>query len=95
MATPCYYSVKYFGGHRETVLDRDGGCQLCRAQQRLIVHHRRPGENQLALLITLCRRCHVPIHHRHRLPGFYSDLFLELWRELHPAFPVQLRLPIA
>ncbi len=82
------------------VLERDRCCQLCLVDQRivdqrLVVHHRRPGQNRPALQITLCRRCHVPIHRRHRLPGFYSDLFLQLWRELHPDLPIQLRLPLA
>jgi hypothetical protein len=96
---PCYdrhrHSEQYFGGHREAVLTRDGCCQLCLAPQRLLVHHRRPGQNRPALQITLCRRCHVPIHRRYRLPGFYSDLFLQLWRELHPDLPIQLCLPLA
>jgi len=96
---PCYdrhrHSQQYFGGHREAVLCRDRCCQLCLAEQRLIVHHRRPGQNRPALQITLCRRCHVPIHRRYQLPGFYSELFLQLWRELHPDLPIQLRLPLA
>jgi len=88
-------SALFFGGYRETVLSRDGCCQLCLSAQRLVVHHRRPGQNRLALQITLCRRCHVPIRRRHRLPGFYSELFLQLWRELHPDLPIQLRLPLS
>ncbi len=93
-------SELYFGGYRETVLTRDGCCQTCMAveqlvRERLIVHHRRPGSNKPAAHITLCRRCHVRLHRRRQLPGFYSDLFLRLWLEQHPAGPVQLRLPLA
>jgi hypothetical protein len=95
----CYdrrrHSERFFGGHREQVLSRDGCCQLCLAQTRLVVHHRRPGCNHPALHITLCLRCHVRVHHRHQLPGVYSELFLRLWRELHPTTPAQLRLPLA
>ena len=100
----CYdrrrHSELYFGGYRETVLTRDGCCQTCLAveqlvRERLLVHHRRPGSNKPAAHITLCRRCHVRVHRRRQLPGFYSDLFLRLWLEQHPASPVQLRLPLA
>lgn len=64
-------------------------------REKLIVHHRRPGSNKPAVHITLCRRCHVRVHRRRQLPGFYSDLFLLLWLEQHPAWPVQWRLPLA
>jgi hypothetical protein len=95
---PCYdrrrRSALQFGGFRETVLARDGCCQLCLSRQQLLVHHRQPGKNRPALHITLCRRCHAPLHRRHQLPGFYSELFLQLWREQHRHSPVQLRLPL-
>jgi hypothetical protein len=77
------------------VLRRDGCCQVCLTQTRLVVPHRRPGCNRPALQITLCLRCHVRVHRRRQLPGFYCDLFFRLWRELHPATPAQLRLPLA
>jgi hypothetical protein len=92
----CYdrrrHSLRCFAGQRDRVLSRDGCCQLCGSRERLLVHHRVPGHNRPALHITLCRRCHVPVHRRHALPGVYSDLFLQLWREQHPKFPVQGRL---
>jgi hypothetical protein len=91
-------SAQIFGGDYEVVIRRDRCCRLCFADRPLIVHHRKPGKphaNRAPWQITLCRRCHVPIHRRHTLPGFYSDLYLELWRELHPNWPVQLRLPLA
>jgi len=93
-------SERHFGGYRETVLTRDGCCQTCIAlerlvRNRLIVHHRRPGCNKPAAHITLCRRCHVRVHRRRQLPGFYSELFFRLWREQHPGAPAQLRLPLA
>jgi hypothetical protein len=91
------HSLRFFAGQRERVLQRNGCCQLCWSAERLIVHHRAPGLNRLALHITLSRRCHVPchvpIHRRYRLPVVYSELFLQLWREQHPDLPVQGRLP--
>ena len=95
----CYdrqrHSVRFFGGHRETVLRRDGCCQVCRAFQGLVVHHRRPGTEKPAWHITLCRRCHLRLHRRRQLPGVYEELFFRLWREQHPGSPAQLRLPLA
>ncbi len=88
-------NATYFGGFREQVLARDRACRLCIAREKLVVHHRRPGVNRPALQITLCIPCHVRLHRRRQLPGFYSDLFLRLWCEIHPGLPVQLRLPLA
>jgi hypothetical protein len=94
-------SERYFGGHRETVLQRDRCCRLCVAEERrlvaspLVVHHRRPGVNAPRLQIALCPRCHVRLHRRRQLPGVYSDVFFRLWRELHPGVPAPLRLPLA
>jgi hypothetical protein len=85
----------HFGGFRDQVLERDRACRLCVAGERLVVHHRQPGLNRPDLQITLCRRCHLRVHRRQGLPGFYSDLFLRLWCEIHPDLPVQLRLPLA
>lgn len=93
-------SDKCFGGYRESVLARDRCCQTCLAdrgritESNCIVHHRQPGLNRPALHITLCRACHARLHRRQQLPGFYSDLFLRLWREAHPGAPTQLRLPL-
>lgn len=46
----CYdrrrHSHRFFGGQRERVLRRDGCCQLCLARERLLVHHRHPGQNR-------------------------------------------------
>jgi hypothetical protein len=82
----------FFAGHREAVLARDRCCQLCWSPEQLIVHHRRPGVNRPGLHITLCRRCHVPVHRRHCPPAFCPALFLCLWQEAHPGWPVQLSL---
>jgi hypothetical protein len=93
----CYdrrrHSLRFFAGQRERVLRRDGGGQLCLSERNLVVHHRQPPKNRPTRQIPLCRRCHVPVHRRHALPGFYSELLLPLWREQHPDLPVQGRLP--
>ncbi len=95
----CYdrrrHSRRFFGGHRETVLTRDGCCQVCLADRGLVVHHRQPGTERMQWQITVCVRCHARVHRRHQLPGDYSDLFFRLWREQHPGRPAQLRLPLA
>jgi len=95
----CYdrrrHSRRFFGGHREAVLTRDGCCQVCLARQGLVVHHRRPGTDRPTDQIALCRCCHARLHRRRQLPGEYSDLCFRLWREQHPGHPAQLRLPLA
>jgi hypothetical protein len=45
------------------------------------------------LLITLCIRCHVRLHHSRRFNQWVPEALLELWRELHPNTPLQLQLP--
>jgi hypothetical protein len=37
------------------------------------------------LLVTLCIRCHVRLHHSLRVRRWLPDALLGLWRELHPA----------
>jgi NMD protein affecting ribosome stability and mRNA decay len=49
---------EYFGGLRETVLDRDGyRCRGCgasgRGKRKITVHHRVPGVFRLELMISL------------------------------------------
>ena len=58
----------YFGGHREEVLKRDGyrcrviGCTtLKRGKRSVAVHHREPGNNDPATMITLCLSCHAKV----------------------------------
>jgi hypothetical protein len=62
-----------------------------RAARRLVVHHR-DGRNVKPLLITLCIRCHVRLHHSLRLRRWVPEALLGLWRELHPGAPLQLQL---
>lgn len=94
LCQPCYarrrHSRLYFSGVREKVLERDGHqCRGCGAG-----NHRRPGVHEIEWLVTLCPGCHAVIHklraHRRWLPV----PLLELWREQHPAVPLQLQLGI-
>lgn len=101
MCRSCYgawlRSKTAFGGLRLQALIRDGKqCVCCGelSRRQILVHHRRPGHNALRLFITLCRRCHVRIHHtrrpRYGMPAFLRDL----WRELHCGWPEQRELPL-
>lgn len=80
---------EYFGGLRETVLDRDGHrCRVCDASGRdkrsIIVHHRVPGKSTLPLMISLCPGCHSKVHRTIAILGEMPLLLRELWREQHP-----------
>jgi hypothetical protein len=95
----CYYrqydSLRWFGGLRDLILKRDRfACRACGATRRLVVHHR-DERNAQPLLITLCIRCHVRLHHSRRFRQWVPEALLELWRELHPSTPLQLQLPFA
>jgi hypothetical protein len=95
----CYYrqydSLRWFGGLRDLILKRDRfACRACGATRRLVVHHR-DERNAQPLLITLCIRCHVRLHHSRRLRQWVPEALFELWRELHPSTPLQLQLPFA
>ena len=95
----CYYrqydSLRWFGGLRDLILKRDRfQCRACGTARRLVVHHR-DERNAQPLLITLCIRCHVRLHHSRRFRQWVPEALLELWRELHPRTPLQLQLPFA
>jgi len=77
------------------ILKRDRfRCRVCGVGRRLVVHHR-DESNAKHLLITLCIRCHVRLHRSRRLRYWVPEALLRLWRELHPAVPLQLQLPFA
>jgi hypothetical protein len=57
----------------------------------MVVHHR-DGHNAQPLLVTLCIRCHVRLHHSLRFRRWVPNALLGLWRELHPGVPLQLQL---
>jgi len=98
LCRPCYrraaHSTVRFGGHRTQVLLRDDqSCRICRSTRSLIVHHRRPGTNRPAWLVTLCAACHARIHRLAALEVWMPRPFRRLWREQHPRAPYQLQLP--
>ena len=86
-----HHSLRFFGGLREHVLERDRfGCRGCGKRSALVVHRR----NRADLLVTLCIRCHIRIHHSSGLRYWFSAMLVRLWRELHPNDPVQLQLTL-
>jgi hypothetical protein len=88
-----------FDGFREARLREDEyrcvGCGNLDGARRLVVHHRRPGRNALALLVTLCRGCHKAVHLDPRPSYAFVTLRPELyrlWREINRRQPEQLLL---
>ena len=70
-----YKNEYFFSGNKEKVLARDGyKCVKCGSTDSLVVHHkdetglstvgeREHVNNELDNLISLCRACHIKIHH--------------------------------
>lgn len=97
MCATCYtlrrQDEEYFGGLRETVLERDGyRCRVCdrpgTGKRSITVHHRVPGHSKLQLMISLCPGFHARVHRtkayvRAALAAM-PPLLLVLWREQHP-----------
>lgn len=97
---PCYFrayrSASRFAGLREQILARDGRlCQACRETGLLVVHHRRPGVNELELLVTLCAACHARVHRMGAIRLWIPEPLVSLWAEQHPGVAVQLQLALA
>jgi hypothetical protein len=93
---PCYdrryHSLRFFGGLRERVLERDRfRCRGCGQRSALVVHPRNR-RNRANLLVTLCICCHVRIHRSSGLRYWFSGMLPRLWRELHSDAPLQLQL---
>jgi hypothetical protein len=66
-------------------------CRGCGKRSALVVHHR-DRYNRANVLVTLCIRCHIRIHHSSRTRYWFSKMLMRLWRELHPDDPLQLEL---
>ncbi len=89
-----HHSLRFFGGLRERVLERDRFCcRGCGKRSALVVHHR-DRRNRANLLVTLCIRCHLRIHHSSGWRYWFSAMLVRLWRELHPNAPMQLQLTL-
>ena len=84
-----HHSEAYFGGRKDQVLARDGrSCRTC-GESTSIVHHRKPGCNEIEWLITLCAGCHAVAHRLQRLDRYLPPLLIVLWREQHPDEPFE------
>ena len=93
---------EYFGGQREAVLTRDGkrcavpGCTtLKRGKWSIAVHHRKPGNSDPKLMITLCLACHAKVTRTQYLQRKWPPLLRMLWREQHPKAHEQTALDFA
>ena len=102
LCRPCYRSAAHsrhrFAGLREEILERDGRlCRACGGGNRLHVHHRKPGVNDPACLITVCAGPrgypHARLHRLAAIRWWIPELLVALWIEQHPGAPVQLQLP--
>lgn len=96
-----YHDQEYFGGHRESVLERDHWtCQGCfyRPKQEdrdyIVVHHRVPGVSKLALMIALCAACHAIVERLQAVRNWLPPQLFILWQEQHRDAPAQLQLPL-
>ena len=82
----------FSGGLRERLLERNRfRCRGCGKRSALVVHHR-DRCNRADVLVTLCIRCHLRIHHSSGVRWWFSEMLVRLWGELHPNDPVQLQL---
>jgi hypothetical protein len=85
-----HYSARFFGGNRDSALERDGrDCRACQARQYLNVPHRRTGDH--TQLVTLCAGCHARVHRTRILRRWLPEILVALWREWHPDAVEQLR----
>jgi hypothetical protein len=92
----CYWrsrhSLRFYGGHREEVLERDGRrCRACGSERWVGIHHRKPGDNHPSFLITVCAGCHAQVHRLLSICKWIPALLVELWVEQHPGAPVQMQ----
>jgi hypothetical protein len=105
MCAPClarqHHDRKYFGGHREAVLERDNwtcqGCFYQPAQENrdyIVVHHRVPGVSKKALMISLCAACHAIVERLQVIRAWLPPQLIILWREQHPEASFQLQFPL-
>ena len=103
LCSTCYtlkrQDEEYFGDHREAVLARDSyrcvvpGCTTLKCGKRSIaVHHRRPGDSDPKLMLTLCLACYAKVTRTQLVQHDWPPFLRELWREQHPDGNEQTRL---
>lgn len=100
MCSSCYFAWRhdqqFFDGLRQEALLRDARrCTVCGSAAGIVVHHRRAGINRQRLLVTLCRGCHVRVHHLKRAYFGMSLQLQTLWQEQHPRQAKQLELQLS
>ena len=106
LCSTCYtlkrQDESYFGGHREAVLKRDDyrcrvpGCATVKRGKRSIaVHHRQPGNNDPAKMLTLCLACHAKVTRTLHMQSHWPEILRVLWREQHPRGHEQSTLEFA
>jgi hypothetical protein len=95
LCSTCYtlrrQDLEYFGGYREEVLKRDDyrcrvpGCVTTKRGKRSVaVHHREPGNNDPAKMLTLCLACHAKVTRTFYVQDDWPEFLRMLWREQHP-----------
>ena len=85
-----YHNDNYFDGSKERILNRDAyRCRVCSTKTN-VVHHRKPGIDDEAWLITLCPACHATVERLQRPDRYLPPLLYTLWREQHPDLAEQL-----
>jgi len=100
LCNPCYWksrhSLRFYGGCREEVLQRDGcRCRACGSQRWVGIHHRQAGNHTPSLLIALCAACHAQVHRLLSIWKWIPALVAELWAEQHPGVPLQLQIKLS
>ena len=84
------------------MLTRDGnrcavpGCTtLKRGKRSIAVHHRKPGNSDPKLMITLCLACPAKVTRTRHLQREWPPLLRILWREQHPKGHEQTALDLS
>jgi hypothetical protein len=100
LCNSCYWrgkhSLRFYGGSREEVLQRDScRCRACGSERWVGVHHRQAGNHTPSLLIALCAACHAQVHRLLSMRKWIPALVAELWAEQHPGAPVQIQMELS
>ena len=99
LCNSCYWksrhSLRFYGGCREEVLQRDGRrCRACGSERWVGVHHREARNHTPSLLLALCAACHAQVHRLLSIWKWIPALVAELWAEQHPGAPVQIQMEL-